>query len=267
MLILNSTEITGNYNISYNGVALNQIDVVKDGVRTTVWRHGEIVIDINGTTYCNLTVTCGSYTTTIPSGSSGTITLLDTGVSDTDVLTITETAKAKVINSYYKYTVYSGLNHAVRLTPTSAISSYELTFTGRERNADYSRVTVNGTLGGAYNNYKGCPIIGLYTTHGRSDSQLNKAVELLTYNPFRDTPFDIQRETWDGNSSEIHTPNGQSFTAYVQNSYGSTSYGFQEFYYIANSDSTATAAIHSIIGQTQTVNDTMNYTYYQVEEI
>lgn len=45
MLVLDGTEISGSYNITYNGTELKQIDVVKDDNRYAVWKKGGLVIE------------------------------------------------------------------------------------------------------------------------------------------------------------------------------------------------------------------------------
>lgn len=121
MLILNSTEITGNYNISYNGVALNQIDVVKNGVRTTVWRHGEIVIIVDNQPL-PVTVTVGSNSVTVPANTSETLAYNDLAIGTV----IKASATGNGVTTEFLNTTYTGVSKAYRVTNTIETSDAQI---------------------------------------------------------------------------------------------------------------------------------------------
>ncbi len=123
MLILNSTEITGNFNISYNGVALNQIDVVKDGVRTTVWRHGEIVIIVDNQPL-PITVTVGSNSVTVPANTSETLVYNDLAIGTV----IKASATGNDVTTEFLNTTYTGVSKAYRVTNTLSTTSARLQY-------------------------------------------------------------------------------------------------------------------------------------------
>ena len=257
-LIVNGSELTGAYNISYNGTTLKQIDVIQDSERYTVWRKGNLVLQLDDATTEVLYIKKnGTTIVTIPSGTSGELSFEDLGLVSGDTITLCKNRSATLSGTgmpnwstvnyvLYSYTLTTN-SVALKISQEQLTSVFRLSFTTDGGNA--STVT-RSFVSGEETHYEAYPII-VANSNGMSNSKAMYyfIASILKMDGTADTPtykYEIGPSgsvTWSANTTKAYcdTPySGGSGKAWIDG----TRYD-----------------------NPTTFNKTVNYVHYTVEEL